>query len=94
MEMCNNEPSLTLSPSSVIYAGPVSLSQHTVVSVHICSTLVADRLGVVVEVVLHRPLFGTVLTVFMPTAILLLLSQMVGVFSKEYLDMVIGVNLT
>ena len=50
--------------------------------------------GVVVEIVLGRPLFGTTLTVFIPTCILLVLSQMVRVFGKDHLEMIIEVNLT
>ena len=50
--------------------------------------------GVIVEVHLRRPLFGSILTIFLPTGVLVILSQMVEVFHTVNLDMVIGVNLT
>ena len=49
---------------------------------------------IVAEFILGRPLFVTILSVFMPTSILLVLSQMVRVFGKDHLEMVIEVNLT
>ena len=94
LQMYQNEDSITLNPISVNYSGPKELSQHTVKSVHICSMAIKSKSGVIVEVILGRPLFGTVLTVYMPTGILLMLSQMVRVFNRDYLDMVIEVNLT
>ena len=62
--------------------------------VTICPFTLRDKSGVIVEVFLGRPLFGTVLSVFMPTAIFLVLSQMVRVFGRDHLEMVIEVNLT
>ena len=94
MEFFNVEDSITLIPSSVNYSGPTELTQHFVKGVHICSFNIQNRPGVIVEVILGRPLFGTSLSVYMPTLILLILSQLVRVFNKDYLDMAIEVNLT
>ena len=94
MEMHSSKSSVKIIPSSVKYLGPKELTQHSVKSVTICSTTVEGKSGIIVEVVLGRPLFGTVLTVFMPTCILLLLSQMVRVFGQDHLEMIIDVNLT
>ena len=94
MELYHNEDSITLNPVNVNYTGPKDLPQHVVNDVHICNHIIHKKIGVLVEVVLGRPLFGTVLTIFMPTVILVVLSQMVGIFHKDYMDMVIGVNLT
>ena len=94
LEWFHAEESITLRPTSVTYSGPKELTQHIVDGVHICSMTIENRPGIIVEVILDRPLFGTILTVFMPTGILLMLSQMVRVFYRDYLDMVIGVNLT
>ena len=46
------------------------------------------------KVSLGRPLFGTILSVFMPTTVLLVLSQMVRVFGQDHMEMVIEINLT
>ena len=94
IEMYHTEDSIFLNPISVNYTGPAELMQHVVKGVRICSLTIRNRPGVAVEVLLGRPLFGSILTVFMPTLILIIISQMVGVFHREYMDMVIGVNLT
>ena len=94
IEMYHVEDTITINPVVVNYTGPEDLTQHVVRDVHICALVIHNRPGAIVEVILGRPLFGSVLTIFMPTVILVILSQMVGVFHKEYMDMVIGVNLT
>ena len=86
--------SVSLIPSSVDYTGPRSLPKHHVDEIVVCLANIAEKQGVIIEVVLSRPLFSVILTVFMPTGVMLLLSQMVRIFYTDYLDMVIEVNLT
>ena len=88
------EKSITANPVSVQYLGPKELPQYIVEEVNICSFTFNNRSGALVEVILDRPLFGTILTVFMPTCILVMLSQIVGVFHRDYKHMVIAVNAT
>ena len=94
MQMFHTEESITLRPIFLNYSEPREIGQHIVKSARICSTIIEDRPGMIVEVIFGRPLFGTILTVFLPTGIFLMLSQIVRVFGKDYLDMVIEVNLT
>ena len=94
MDMYPSVSSITIIPSSVKYLGPMELTLHRVKGVTFCAATIIGKSGAVVEVVLGRPLFGTILAVFIPTCILLVLSQMVRVFGHEHLEMVIEVNLT
>ena len=94
IKMLHSESSVVLKPSSVTYQGPKELTQHIVKNVSICQAIIKGKLGIIVEFSLGRPLFGTTLSVFMPTSILLILSQMVRVFGNDHLEMVIEVNLT
>ena len=94
MEIYSSLSSITIIPASVEYFGPKELTLHRVKGVTMCPATIKGKSGFVVEVVLGRPLFGTILTVFMPTCILLVLSQMVRVFGQEHLEMIINVNLT
>ena len=93
MKMFSSASSVTLQPSSVTYSGPLELTMHYVKGVVICSKTINNKSGIVVEVYLGRPLFGTFLPVFMPTFIILVLSLMVRVFGRDHLEMVIEVNL-
>ena len=88
------EGSIALNPVSVEYYGPKDLTLHSFKSVTICSLDNDERPGVVVKVHLGRPLFGSILNLFVPTGILVILSQMVCIFHKDFLDMVISVELT
>ena len=94
MKMIIYDTKVHLRPLSVNYEGPKDLNQHSVDGVFICSMNVTKGSGVIVEVVLSRPLFGTILTVFLPTSLLVILSQMVKIFSGDYIELVIEVNLT
>ena len=94
LQVFHSEDSITPNPVSLAYLGTKDLPQHSYKFVTICSYNVRNKPGVIVEVPLGRPLFGSILTIFLPTGVLIILSQMVGVFHEDYLDMVIGVNLT
>ena len=83
-----------LHPDMIVYSGPMQLTQFNIKNFTICSALVRDRRGVEATVIFGRPLVSNMLTVFIPTLILLCISHIANEFDKEYLDMVIGVNLT
>ena len=53
-----------------------------------------DQKAIVVEVTLGRPIINNLLTVFVPTMLLVVISFTARVFAEEYMDMVIEVNLT
>ena len=59
-----------------------------------CGSVLMDMDTIVVEVTLGRPLVNNVLTVFVPTMLLVLISFAARLFSEDYIDMVIQVNLT
>ena len=81
-------------PLSFIYSGPMELVQFNIKSYSICPGMVRDRNGVVAFMVFGRPLISNILTVFIPTLILLIISHVANMFDRDYIDMVIGVNLT
>ena len=94
MQFRNDEESVDFLPAEVLYTGPKELPQHIVKDVRMCSAVIEGRQGIIVEVILGRPLFSSFITITLPTEILIIISQMATSFSEEYLDMVIQVNLT
>ena len=62
--------------------------------VTMCAAMVGDYQGAEVTMSLGRPLISNILTVFIPTIILLIISHITNVYEKQYIDMVIMVNLT
>ena len=68
------------------------LSEYLVDQISFCSRNKGEFL--VVEVVLKRPLISSILTIFIPTLLLLVISHVSKVFAEDFLDMVIPVHLT
>ena len=83
-----------LNAESVNYTGPKELAQYIVKSFKICSKEIGVQAGVSVVIVLGRPLLSNILTIFIPTAILVIISHVSKLFEKDYLDMVVMVSLT
>ena len=94
MKFQNQYESIDFVPLNVTYSGPKDLAQHYVCDVKICSATIEGDQGIIVEIILGRPIFSSFMTTTLPTVILIIISQMVTSFSGEYLDMVIQVNLT
>ena len=94
MQFRNSYDSIDLVPSKVTYSGPKELPQHYVHTIKMCSALIKGDQGVIVEIILGRPIFSSFLTTTLPTIMLIIISQLATSFSGEYLDMVIQVNLT
>ena len=90
----NHYSSVDFLPSNLAYIGPKELPQHFVRGVKMCSRTIEGDQGIVVEVILGRPIFSFFLTTTLPTAMLTIISQLATAFANEYLDMVIKVNLT
>ena len=85
---------MDLRPHKLSYNAGISLSRYFVRGIRMCTSTVVGKQAIVVEVALGRPLMSNILTVFIPTTILLAISYMTRVFQEEFLDMVIQVNLT
>ena len=94
MKIYVKDDAISFIPDTIKYSGPEDLTLHFVRDVVFCSFPIKGKSGIVVEVVLGRPLIGSILTVFLPTGMLLFISQMAKSFADKYLDMVIEVNLT
>ena len=81
-------------PGNLTYSDTRNLPQHYVQSWKFCSGEVAGRPGLIIEIIVTRPLFSSIITTFMPTSIMVLLSHVVNRFHQDNLEMVIQVNLT
>ena len=94
LKLYHSEDSLMVNPVELQYVGPKVLPQHFVIKTVYCSKIVNGKSGAIAEIHLGRPLFGSIITIYIPTSTFVVLCQMVGVFKDDYLDMVIGVNIT
>ena len=96
MEFRNpNTDLIELVPGNLTYSGPKALAQYFVHNSSVCfSGLSKGQHGLKVIMTLGRPLIGSVLTVYIPTSILIVLAHISNVFADNHLDMVVNVNLT
>ena len=81
-------------PNKMINSGSTNLERYYFREMHYCQVDKYGRSGLFVNFIFSRPLTSNSLTMFLPTAMLLLISQMVVIFKNTYLDMVIDVNAT
>ena len=85
---------IMLRQSRVVYTGSSDLGRYQLRQMRHCSVDKRGRSGSFIDFIISRPLTSNSLTLFLPTAMLLLISQMSTTFSDTYLEMVIEVNAT
>ena len=83
-----------LRPIIIGYSGTSDLGRYYFRDMHKCTVDKYGRSGIFTDFIISRPLMSNSLTIFLPTAMLLFISQMVTTFNKTYLEMVIEVNAT
>jgi hypothetical protein len=80
-----------LVPEELEYLGPKDLTQYFIRQTNMS---LGGKGEVLVEVVLGRRLLGTVLTVYIPTVLLVIISYMSNFFKPFFFEAVVSVNLT
>ena len=108
IQLYQKEDHVNLLPDDLIYRGPKMLEQYTVTGIKMCHSTfeVRPRFGIFeavfqglqpgLEVVfeLSRPLTSSLLTTFLPTTILVIITHLANAFATDYQPVVIQVNLT
>lgn len=79
---------------SITYTGNQDLGKYYLMRLKFCSDNKYGRNGAFVDLSFKRPLTGSLMTMFLPTGMLLLISQMSTTFSGTFLELVIEVNTT
>ena len=59
-----------------------------------CRSILLNKEAIVTEVTMVRLIMNNLLTVFVPTTLLVVISFTARAFAEDYMDMVIQVNLT
>ena len=80
-------------PGKISYIGGIDLGKFSFRSLHYCEDQ-SDKKTFYMDFIFTRPITGSFMTIFLPTWMLLMISQMSTVFSRIFLDMVIEVNTT
>ena len=76
------------------YVGKHDLGRYYFKSINNCDIDKYGSSGIFIDFTFKRPILGKIITMFLPTGMLLLISQLSTVFSKVFMDLVIEVNTT
>ena len=79
---------------SAEYIGDLDLGKYYFRSLQFCTINKYGRNGAYTDLSFKRPLTGHFMTIFFPTGMLLMISQMSTTFNETFLEMVIEVNTT
>ena len=94
MEFASKRSYTDLMPDQLKYNPNISLNCYTLSRVRMCKSFINKVKAIIVEVTLGRPLVSNLLTVFVPTMLLVSITFIARFFADDYIDMMIQVNLT
>ena len=95
MEFVSSVSHIDVLPSNLQYNRNISLSRYTLSKIRMCKSFINNnKKAMIVEVTLNRPIVNFLLTVFVPTILLVIISFTARFFAEDYIDLVIQVNLT
>ena len=94
MEMISREDYTEFHPVHLFHNPAISLNSYTLTKMKMCRSRLLEKEAIVTEVTMGRPIMNNLLTVFIPTTLLLVISFTARAFVEDYMDMVIQVNLT
>ena len=87
----NSGEFVELIPEDLNYLGPQDLTQYFIRKTSMNKTIAGS---IRVEVVLGRRLLGTVLTVYIPTVLLIFIAHTTNYFKSFFFEAIVSVNLT
>ena len=94
MEFVGLRDQIEFNPILLEYNPNIYLNCYTLSRIRMCKSTIQEMKAIVAEVTLGRPIINNLLTVFVPTILLVIISFTSRFFAEEYIDMVIQVNLT
>ena len=85
---------IDLQTGDLIYSGKKDLSQYSVIDMKFEKIQIMEEDGVQVSLILGRKLLGNILTVYVPTALLVIIGHSTNYFKDFFFEAVVTVNLT
>ena len=90
-----SDPTILIEKEDLINLGPVELTQYYIHDTRMFVGAFGDhQQALVVKITLGRSLFGTLMTVFLPTVLLIIISHSTNYFKAFFFESIISVNLT
>ena len=89
-----SKPEVILRADTIQYSGATVLLQYFFKDISFCDQFIPGQNVIMVEITLGRPLTSSMMTTFLPTMMLLVISQISTLLSQSYFDILIEVNTT
>ena len=83
-----------LRADNVTYTGKRDLGKYYFKEIKFCDIDKLGRNGFFIDITFNSPMTAQILTLFLPTGMLLLISQISTLFGSKFVEMVIEVNTT
>ena len=94
MEKIPSTGNYILKIGNITYTGPKDLGKYYFREIQYCEVHKDGRDGIFIDLIFNRSLIGSFMTIFLPTGMLLIISQISTAFSSHFLEMVMEVNAT
>ena len=76
------------------YSGSINVGRYFYHSFDYCEVDKFGRSGIILDFTIKRPIMQSILTVYLPTTMLLIISQLSTTYDRFYKELVIEVNTT
>ena len=94
MHFAINGENLKLRVGNVTYRGKQNIGKYQIKRIHSCDFDKNGINGIFVDITYNSPMTGHIMTLFLPTGMFLLISQVSSTFGSKHFDLVIEINTT
>ena len=94
MEKVPDSDNVKLKIGEITYSGTLDIGKYYFREIKFCEVDKNGKDGIFIDIIFNRSLIGNFMTMFLPTGMLLIISQISTTFSSSFLEMVMEVNTT
>ena len=94
MEKVPDSDNVKLKIGEITYSGTLDIGKYYFREIKFCEVDKNGKDGIFIDIIFNRSLIGNFMTMFLPTGMLLIISQISITFSSSFLEMVMEVNTT
>ena len=94
MEHISSTENVRLKIGQITYSGTKDIGKYYFREIKSCEVDKDGKDGIFIDLIFNRSLIGNFMTMFLPTGMLLIISQISTTFSSSFLEMVVEVNTT
>ena len=94
MHFSTDGNNLKLRVGNVSYKGKEEIGKYQIKKINFCDTDKNGKNGIFVDITYNSPMTGYIMTLFLPTGMLLPISQVSSTYDSKYFELIIEINTT